>query len=60
MEGVPLPRNFWPVPNSATGPVRLEVKMQPIGKLSGRVLDAAGKPVPNAGLWLVWRGSGCK
>ena len=74
MDGVPLPRNFWPVPNSwdsgaqpspfqvsgATGPVHLEARMQPIGKLSGRVLDAAGKPVPNADLWLVSGGSGCK
>ncbi len=29
-------------------PVRLEVKMQQLGKLSGRVLDAAGEPVPSA------------
>jgi len=43
-----------PFPEVAGGePVRLEIKMQPLGKLSGRVLDAAGKPVPNAGLWLV-------
>jgi hypothetical protein len=40
-------------------PRRLEVKMQPLGKLSGRVLDAAGKPVPNAGLWLVGESSWC-
>jgi hypothetical protein len=74
MDGVPLPRNFWPVPNSwdgngqpspfqvtsGAGVVHLEVKMQPIGKLAGRVLDPAGKPVPNANLWLVSGGSGCK
>jgi len=35
-------------------PVRLEVKMPPIGKISGRVLDYVGKPVPNASLQLHW------
>jgi protocatechuate 3,4-dioxygenase beta subunit len=34
-------------------PVRLEVKMQPLGKLSGRVKDASGNPVPYASVWLV-------
>ena len=33
--------------------------MQPLGRLSGRVLDAAGKPVPNASLWLVGEASWC-
>ena len=37
---------------SGAEPVRLEVKMQQLGKLSGRVLDAAGEPVPNADVWL--------
>ena len=35
-------------------PVRLEVKMQPIGKISGRVLDYLKEPVPNASLQLHW------
>lgn len=34
-------------------PLRLEVKMTPLARISGRVLDADGKPVPNAGIWLV-------
>jgi uncharacterized GH25 family protein len=65
--------SFWPVPGFlGTGsqplfrvalgsdPVHLETKLQPIGKISGRVLDAAGKPVPNAGLWLHWENSQCR
>jgi uncharacterized GH25 family protein len=48
----------FPVAGGAE-PVRLEVKMQPLGKLSGRVLDATGKPVPNAGLWLVGEDRWC-
>jgi hypothetical protein len=35
-------------------PLRLEVKMPPIGKVSGRVLDYLGRPVPNASLLLHW------
>ncbi|HXB74938.1 MAG TPA: carboxypeptidase-like regulatory domain-containing protein [Candidatus Acidoferrales bacterium] len=35
-------------------PVRLEVKMPPIGKISGRVLDYVKEPVPNASLQLLW------
>jgi hypothetical protein len=63
---------FWPVPNVlnsggqpvfqvTTGgePMHLETQMQPIPMLSGRVLDAAGKPVPNATLWLLWESKGC-
>jgi hypothetical protein len=52
---VPEPGDMPPPFPVATGaePVRLEVKMQPLAKLSGRVLDATGKPVPNADLWLV-------
>jgi hypothetical protein len=34
--------------------VLLEVKMPPIGKISGRVLDYLGEPVPNAILQLHW------
>ena len=53
---------FWPVhdPPTATfqvaggaDPVRLEIEMYQSGKISGRVLDAAGKPVPNASLGLL-------
>ncbi|HKD07581.1 MAG TPA: carboxypeptidase-like regulatory domain-containing protein [Bryobacteraceae bacterium] len=35
-------------------PLRLEARMQPIGKISGRVLDDAGEPVPNAAIFLHW------
>lgn len=35
-------------------PVRLEVKMAPLGKISGRVLDDVGEPVPNASLQFHW------
>jgi hypothetical protein len=38
----------------AGGPVRLEVKMPPLAKITGRVLDDAGHPVPNAGLQFYW------
>jgi hypothetical protein len=34
--------------------------MQPMGKLSGRVMDPAGKPVPDASIWLVWEDRWCK
>ncbi len=39
---------------AGSDPVRLEVKMSPLGKISGRVLDDLGQPVPNAGLQLHW------
>jgi Carboxypeptidase regulatory-like domain len=35
-------------------PVRLEVRMAPIGKISGRVLDYLDEPVANASLQLHW------
>jgi hypothetical protein len=35
-------------------PLRLEVKMPPIGRIAGRVLDQAGDPVANAGILLHW------
>jgi hypothetical protein len=35
-------------------PVSLEVRLPPIGKISGRVLDPAGQPVSNAGILLHW------
>jgi hypothetical protein len=40
-------------------PARLEVKMEPLGKLAGRVLDVSGKPVPGASLWLVGEDRWC-
>jgi len=44
---------------SAGGPLSLEARMQPLPKLSGRVLDAAGKPVANAGIWVHGNVRGC-
>jgi hypothetical protein len=53
---------FWPAHDPPTvtfqvaggaDPVRLEIEMYQSGKISGRVLDAAGKPVPNASLGLL-------
>jgi hypothetical protein len=41
-------------------PVRLEAKMQPSGRISGRVLDAAGKPVLNATVWAHWQSGQCQ
>jgi hypothetical protein len=64
---------FFPIPGFLAGPnqpplhvtsegdpLHLEVKMQPIGKISGRVLDSAGKLVPGATLWLHWESSSCR
>lgn len=39
--------------------VRLEVKLQPMARISGRVLDAAEKPVPNASIWLIRENKWC-
>ena len=48
-------RGGQPFQVSAAGdPVRLEIKMAPIGKISGRVLDYLEEPVPNASLQLHW------
>lgn len=44
---------------AGSAPVRLEAKMQPLPKISGRVLDAAGKPVPNAAIWVHGNVRGC-
>jgi hypothetical protein len=64
-------RGFWGVPGflggmpqpfqvaSGGNPVHLEAKMPPIGKISGRVLDTAGKPVANAGVSLRWESWAC-
>jgi uncharacterized GH25 family protein len=35
-------------------PVRLEVKMAPLGRISGKVLDDVGDPVPDADIQLFW------
>lgn len=49
---------YWPPPpfqvTAGSESVSLEGKMQPAGKISGRVLDAAGKPVPNASVRWHW------
>ena len=48
-------RGGQPIQVTAGGaPVSLEVKMPPIGKISGRVLDFVDQPVPNATLHLHW------
>jgi uncharacterized GH25 family protein len=47
-------RGGQPFQVSAGDPVRLEIKMAPIGKISGRVLDYLDEPVPNASLQLHW------
>jgi len=39
---------------SGGDPVSIEARMSPIGKISGRVLDNAGEPVPNASVRLHW------
>jgi hypothetical protein len=56
--GVPEPGEIAPMFQVGSGaePVLLEVKMQQLGKLSGRVLDAAGEPVSNADVWLATEG----
>ena len=53
---LPTAGNLLPAFAVAHGsePVRLEeVRMQPLAKLSGRMLDALGKPVPGATVWLI-------
>jgi uncharacterized GH25 family protein len=48
-------RGGQPLQVTATGdPVRLEVRMLPFGKISGKVLDYAEEPVPNASVQLHW------
>ena len=39
--------------------VTLEYKLQPLPKIAGHVLDAAGKPVPKARIWVLGNRSGC-
>jgi uncharacterized GH25 family protein len=51
----PAERGGVPFQVTAGGdPLRLEVRMPPIGKISGRVLDYAEEPVPNASVQLHW------
>jgi hypothetical protein len=52
---IPNPGELPPAFAVAEGiePVRLEAKLEPRTRISGRVLDATGKPVPNAAIWLV-------
>src|SRR5262245_47888308 len=40
--------------------VRLDVKMQPQVKLSGRVFDSDGKPMANAPVWARWIRAACQ
>jgi uncharacterized GH25 family protein len=47
-------RGGQPFQVTAGDPLRLEVKMPPIGRISGKVLDYVGEPVPNARLQLHW------
>jgi hypothetical protein len=64
---------FFPVPNrwDSGGPppflvvsggesVRVDAQMQPIGKISGRVLDVTGRPVRGASVWFHWENSLCR
>ena len=65
--------HFWSVPgaldgrgsaapvlvSSESGQVHLEARMQPIPRISGRVVDSMGRPVPNASLWFLWESKGC-
>lgn len=44
---------------TAGAAVRLAVKLQPLPKFSGRVLDDAGKPVANARVFLLGNTRGC-
>jgi hypothetical protein len=39
-------------------PIHLEAKLRPVPKVSGRVLDAAAKPVPNAAVFVLQRQRG--
>jgi hypothetical protein len=58
---VPAPGDLpaaFPVGNGAE-PVRLDVKLQPLATISGRVLDATGKHVPNASIWLIRQETWC-
>lgn len=52
---IPAPGNAPPPFAVVSGgpPVRLEIKMQPLGTISGRVMDGNGRPVPGAAVRLV-------
>ncbi len=63
---------FWPVPNrldrvspeplrvDSGSEVHLDAKLDPIGKIFGRVLDGGERPVPGASVWFHWQSSSCK
>jgi hypothetical protein len=44
----------------AEEPLHLEAKLEPVPKLSGRVLDPQGKPVANAALWMIEQRRPCR
>jgi hypothetical protein len=64
-------RRFWTIPGradvvqlapihvTAGNPVHLDVKMQPLARLSGRVLDAEGSPLANAPVWVLRQNVQC-
>lgn len=45
--------------SSAASPLHLEQRLQPIPRLSGRVVDPDGKPVPNSHVWLMQQAKAC-
>ena len=49
---------FFPL-KKVVGLTHLEARMQPVGRISGRVLDAAGTPVQAASVWFHWENSLC-
>jgi len=59
--GEPLPLGGEPAPPAIVGgqPVQLERKLQPIPRISGRVLEVAGQPVAGAPVWALWNERGC-
>jgi hypothetical protein len=62
--GYPVPAEMIPGTStfqvSGDGVIHLEAKLPPRGKLSGKVLDSAGIPVPGARLTLVWQRGGVR
>jgi hypothetical protein len=59
----PVPALGEPMPHvqvRAGEPLHLEIKLQPLAKISGRVMDPAGKAVPKADIWAVRDWSLCK
>jgi hypothetical protein len=58
---LPAPGNLSPAFPVADGgqPVRLDVKLQPLARISELVLDATGKRVPNASIWFIQENRWC-